>query len=230
MPRSETFVAIPKGHVLRAIRRRIVLEKGFNPPVVSGQGQGIQQTVVEPLEKRQQGSSFRLPFSFSADDADDRLCRYVVGHETLSQRNVTSSAPGKIAGAEGRVGSQLHACLPPIYVQKLFDEVQRLAASTLARITNTVKSPILATDKITIPPVSASGRVSRKRLLWTDNAGSCRPSRKGHVGNCHHDSGGLGTGPRRSGRSDHAHSGLFPLPEGLRCCPRGGRGRSDPLR
>jgi hypothetical protein len=108
----------------------------------------IQQTVDDALEKRQQRVLVPAPIPFSADDADYRLGGYVVGHETFGQRNVTSSAPGNIAGAEGRVGSQLHACFSPIYAQKLFDYVQRLAASTLARITDTVKSPILATDKI----------------------------------------------------------------------------------
>jgi hypothetical protein len=55
-------------------------------------------------------------------------------------------------------------------------------ASTLARIANTVKSPVLATNQITILPVLSFGRVSRKHLPSKAKAGLSRPSRKGHVG------------------------------------------------
>ena len=175
------FAAIPKGDPLHSVWRPIVLEKAFNPLVIGGQGQVIEQAVDDALEKQQQRSSFRLPFPFAADHTDDRLCRDVVGHQAFGQRNLTSGAPGKIAGAEGRVGSQLHACFPPIHAQEPFDYIQRRAASTLARITNTVKGPILATNKIYDLDGISLWEVSRCTSLG-EPARVGQLSRKGHVG------------------------------------------------
>src|SRR6516164_4857178 len=87
----------------------------------------------------------------------------------------------------------------------------------------------LPRTKFAILPVLAFGRVSRKAPPLEGERGG-RPSRKGHVGDYHHDSGGLGTGRPRYDRSDHAYSGLFPVWEGVRCRSRRGRSRSDPLR
>src|SRR5262249_51526916 len=86
------------------------------------------------LEKRQQGSSFGFPLPLAPDDADDSLRRDVVGHQTFGKRDLTSGAPDKIARAEGGVCGQLETCLLPIYVQKLFEDLQRLPSPSFVSL------------------------------------------------------------------------------------------------